>query len=186
MRFSTCLSPCPNLINSRRAGSLPWELRTAMQERSQRFIGHGPNAWTIVKKFKNLWETGTIKKQGLKTPSLRCNLRVDDLAFMTGNPQASVRDVAAPITTSHWWILNNLGFHPYHLNLHQNLEERDLQDCPDFLNWVLTKCDGSPNFLSNVIWAGEVSSCRNGQVNLHNAHYWSDCNPHWVKRTWHQ
>lgn len=106
------------------------------------------------------------------------NLRADVLAFMAVNPQASVRDVAAqaPISKlSVWQMLNNSDLHPYHLNLHQSLRKKDLQDPLYFSNWIITKCDKSLNFFSNVIWTDEASFCRNAQVNLHNAHYWSGC-----------
>lgn len=45
---------------------------------------------------------------------------------------------------------------------------------------------GRPGFLNKVIWSDEASFSRNSQVNLHNAHYWSDSNPYWVLQTQHQ
>lgn len=152
-------------------------------------FGGKPNASTIVRNYENLRQTGSFQPTRKRNPSVSTSLRTDVLAFMAANPHASVREVAAeaPISKSSVWrILKNSGFHPYHVSLHQCLEERDLQNRLDFSNWILTKFEESPHFLSNVMWTDEANFCRNGQVNLHNAHYWSDSNPHWVKRTRHQ
>lgn len=32
-----------------------------------------------------------------------------------------------------------------------------------------------------VHWWGQIFSCHNGQVNLHNAHFWDEQNPYWLK-----
>lgn len=162
--------------------------KAANIDQSRKFGGK-PSASTIIRNYEILRQTGSFQQQRQRTPSVSTSLRTDVLAFMAANPQASVRDVAAqaPISKSTVWrILKDSDFHPYHVSLHQCLEDRDFQNRLDFSNWILTKSEESPDFLSNVMWTDEANFCRNGQVNLHNAHYWSDSNPHWVKRTRHQ
>ncbi|KAH9379575.1 hypothetical protein HPB48_021850 [Haemaphysalis longicornis] len=111
---------------------------------------------------------------------------MDVLAFIAAKPQTSVRDVAAhaPISRSKVWrILKDSDFHPYHVILHQCLEDRDFQNRLNFSIWILTKSEESLDVLRDVMWTDEANVWRNGQVNLPNAHYWSDSNLHWVKRT---
>lgn len=42
-------------------------------------------------------------------------------------------------------------------------------------------CDQDPEALDNVLWTDETQFCRNGNINFHNTHYWSDRNPHWLR-----
>lgn len=105
-------------------------------------FGGKPNASTIIRNYEILRQTGSFQQQRQRTPSVSTSLRTDVLAFMAANPQASVRDVAAqaPISKSTVWrILKDSDFHPYHVSLHQCLEDRDFQNRLDFSNWILTK-----------------------------------------------
>lgn len=77
-------------------------------------------------------------------------------------------------------------YHPYHVCLHQELTPNDFQKRLDFCNWCLIQCDRDPEFVHNVLWTDEAQFCRNANVNLHNAHYWSDTNPHWLRQHRHQ
>ncbi|ERL91683.1 hypothetical protein D910_09010 [Dendroctonus ponderosae] len=41
-------------------------------------------------------------------------------------------------------------------------------------------------FLTNILWTYEATFNSNGGVNLHNMHYWSRANPHWMQEVEHQ
>ena len=43
-----------------------------------------------------------------------------------------------------------------------------------------------PMLLSNILWTDEATFSSDGGVNLHNMHYWSPNNPHWMKEVQHQ
>lgn len=47
-----------------------------------------------------------------------------------------------------------------------------------FCNWLLAQnCD----FLLQILWTDEATFKSNGEVNIHNTHYWSTENPHWLR-----
>lgn len=83
-------------------------------------------------------------------------------------------------------MVKEAGLHPYHIQLHQQLEQKDFESRLHYANWLLQIVDENPQFLRNVIWTDEANFSRDAQVNLHNAHYWSATNPHWLGRTRHQ
>ena len=71
----------------------------------------------------------------------------------------------------------------YHINLHQELTVNDLQNRLNFCNWfVNTDLD----FQLRILWTDEATFKSNGQMNLHNAHYWSPVNPHWLREVDYQ
>lgn len=144
---------------------------------------------TVLNVYNTLRQTGTFRKKRRQNETVNEDQEADVLAFMAANPHASVRDVSGQVTASKstvWRILSKANMHPYHVQLHQRLEPRDLQSRLEFANWILIKCDEDKDFLSNVLWTDEANFCRNGHVNLHNAHYWSATNPHWLLQSRHQ
>lgn len=42
------------------------------------------------------------------------------------------------------------------------------------------------NVLAKILWTDEATFHSNGGVNLHNMHYWSRDNPHWMREVQHQ
>ncbi|XP_050306139.1 uncharacterized protein LOC126743197 [Anthonomus grandis grandis] len=44
----------------------------------------------------------------------------------------------------------------------------------------------NPNIYSEILWTDEATFTRNGGVNLHNMHYWSETNPHWIQQVQRQ
>lgn len=43
-----------------------------------------------------------------------------------------------------------------------------------------------PQFLMRILWTDEATFQSDGRVNLHNTHYWSRTNPHWMREVQHQ
>lgn len=78
-------------------------------------------------------------------------------------------------------ILHKYKYHPYHIELHQELFENDYLRRITFCNWMVNKIRELPNFLSNVMFSDEATFKNNGIVNRHNMHYYSTENPHWVR-----
>ncbi|KAH6946117.1 hypothetical protein HPB50_011755 [Hyalomma asiaticum] len=101
----------------------------------------------------------------------------DEPGSSNQDPQASVRSVGAEdgvSKSSVWRILKKRQLHPYHVQLHQALEHHDLENCTDFANWILIQTEQDPGFINKVLWTDEANFSRSAQVNIHNAHYWSD------------
>lgn len=76
--------------------------------------------------------------------------------------------------------------HPYHLVLHQTLTPEDFDRRLDHCHWLLSMLAENPNLLSTILWTDEATFTSNGGVNLHNMHYWSRSNPHWMQQVQHQ
>lgn len=152
-------------------------------------LGTRPSPMTIVNTYETLKQTGSFTRKRKKASAISDEARSDVLSFMAANPHASVRNVSTetgvPKSTA-WRILKTAGLHPYHLQLHQCLEPRDLQNRLSFANWILIQQEQDDDFLSKVLWSDEASFSRNCQVNVHNAHYWSERNPCWLRRSRHQ
>lgn len=76
--------------------------------------------------------------------------------------------------------------HPYHIVLHQELMEHDLDSRLNFCHWFLNMVDEDPQFLNNVLWTDEATFTSVGNLNLHNMHYWAPTNPRWMRQVQYQ
>lgn len=76
--------------------------------------------------------------------------------------------------------------HPYHIVLHQALNEQDFDNRLNYCQWMLGMLDKNRNFLKEILWTDEATFNSDGRVNLHNMHYWSAENPHWLREVQHQ
>lgn len=145
---------------------------------------------TFVSIFNRFRTTGSVHAQKRKRPaSATDDFDSDVLAYVAVRPEASVREIASAYGASPasvWRSLSRHSYHPYHVCLHQELRPSDFQKRLDFCNWCLIQCDEDPEFLNRVIWTDEAQFCRDSNVNLHNAHYWCDQNPHWLREHKHQ
>lgn len=154
-----------------------------------------PNSRTIRRTFLRLSSTGSFNRAP-ESYRRRDTVRVRDSSqanrvrqAVAQEPRVSVRAISRRTgvsATTAWRILHQGGYHPYHVSLHQSFQPEDYNKRVDFCNWVLNTTEETPNFVDNVIWTDEAHFSRNSQVNLHNAHFWSRSNPHWVRACRHQ
>jgi len=70
------------------------------------------------------------------------------------------------------------NYHPYHINLHQDLHGTDFENRVTFYQWVQHQMYINNEFLSSILFTNETSFTNYSLANLHNMHYWSDENPH--------
>ena len=77
-------------------------------------------------------------------------------------------------------------YHPYHIELHQELHNQDFQLRVTFCEWLLRKIEINPNFVNYIMYSDEATFKSNGAVNRHNMHYYATENPHWVREVQHQ
>lgn len=105
----------------------------------------------------------------------------DVLAAAIVDPHISTRRLARDAGMNHvmvWRILSDQKFHPYHVNLHQALSGQDFQNRINFCNWFRSQ---NFDFSRGILWSDEATFKSTGEVNIHNAHYWSAENPHWLR-----
>ncbi|KAJ8911973.1 hypothetical protein NQ315_003251 [Exocentrus adspersus] len=92
------------------------------------------------------------------------------LLQVTENPstsQKAIGDAVGVSETTVQRILKENRFHAYHIQFHQELLEGDFDLRIDFCNWAQVSC----------LFSDEATFHKNGFVNCHNFHYYSDHNP---------
>ncbi|KAJ8911567.1 hypothetical protein NQ315_007949 [Exocentrus adspersus] len=105
------------------------------------------------------------------------------------NPQVSVRVLSNDLNIKKSSIskcLQKNKFHPYHVQLHQELLENDLERRIHFCQWVHSVVAENEDFFKFVLFTDECTFHRSGFVNRHNFHYYDTQNPHIVQVNNHQ
>jgi Helix-turn-helix domain (DUF4817) len=141
--------------------------------------------------FKNLMQrfdaTGSVdypKHQVTNKNVTNENKEIEILLHVHENPEISSRQLSKLAETSQSTvnrITRKYNYHPYHLELHQELHGNDFQNRIDFCNIMLQRCRENYNFLSVILFTDEATFKSNGMVNRHNMHYYETNNPHWMK-----
>lgn len=121
-------------------------------------------------------------RQNVIRRPVRDDRSADILAAVTVDPHISTRRLAIDSGMSQKTvcrILKDQKWHPYHINLHQALSVRDFPNRVNFCNWLRAQ---NIDFSRQVLWTDEATFKNTGDVNIHNAHYWSPVNPHWLRQ----
>lgn len=95
--------------------------------------------------------------------------------------QKKIQKVVKPADISKFSIhriLQSYKFHPYHVELDQELYGDGFSNRIAFCIWLLNKIREVPNFLSNILLSNEATFKTNGVLNKHNMHYYATENPH--------
>lgn len=107
------------------------------------------------------------------------------LAMVHLDPHVSTRTIQRQLgiskSTAHR-MLKSVRYHPYHITLHQELNENDRLLRMNFCRWALNQLDQDPDFFWNVCFSDEATFKSDGRLNRHNSHYWSPVNPHWHRQ----
>ena len=107
------------------------------------------------------------------------------LAAVAINPHASSRKMEREIgisLTSVLHILHWHQFHPFHISLHQALDDNDFQIRLEYSQWVLHQ---GHDFMSGILFTDEATFTNHGNINVHNMHFWAVGNPHWLRQVQH-
>ena len=141
---------------------------------------------------RRLRETGNVHSIPASVRARRTRTEeniINVLAYVQYDPTLSTRKISAdlgvPKTIVHE-ILQKNNMHPYHIVLHQALNHIDYDHRLNHCHWLLSMIRENPNFLSRILWTDEANFNNTGGVNLHNMHYWSQNNPHWIRQVEHQ
>lgn len=135
---------------------------------------------SLLVRFTNTGNVNYVKHNRTKSVTTEENeFRV--LLSVTENPHVSTRELSDDLSierTSIRRLLKNNKFHPFHVQLHQELKEQDYQHRIHFCTWMQQELQRRDNILENILFTDECTFHRNGFVNRHNFHYYSDVNPH--------
>jgi hypothetical protein len=102
------------------------------------------------------------------------------LLHIQDNPYTSSREVAVLAETSKSSankITKKYLYHPFHIELHQELHGDDCEKRVNFCNVMLELIVRDPTFISKILFTDEATFKSNGTVNRHNMNYCATENP---------
>lgn len=142
-----------------------------------------PNVRTFIDVHRRLGEDGCFKKAKVDTGAHRTRRTVANeeaiLQIVENNPRTSTRRISAAVPNvnreSVRQVLKEQLLHPFHFQKCHHLLEQDFLPRVQFCEWLQNK---GQNFLSLILFTDEAGFSRDGVLNIHNMHYWSDENPH--------
>lgn len=147
---------------------------------------------TAFQRLKNIFEeTGSVKedKRQRVRPVNNEENAFSVLLSITENPHVSTRDLSRQLDISQSTvskIIRTNKFHPYHIQLLQELNEADFARRNHFCNWALNKITEQHDFFENVLFSDEATFHNNGNINKHNLHYYANENPHFHRSVQNQ
>jgi hypothetical protein len=143
-----------------------------------------PSANVILAAAQRLYETGSIlpKKNDCGRQRNQRNVCTVEtvLRAVEQEPETSIRVIAQEHDLSYSTvqrILKEEKMHAYHYTRVQDLREEDYPRRRRFCENFLRRVNEDPQFPSRVIFSDESLFTREGIVNSHNMHMWSDENP---------
>ena len=83
-------------------------------------------------------------------------------------------------------IVGDDGLYPFHIQRVQALFPDDHQHRQTYCQWLLSKVNSDPEFVSNILFTDEARFTRDGVVNVHNTHVYAHENPHEIIAGHHQ
>lgn len=142
-----------------------------------------PNSRSLKNLKERFERTGNVtyeKKSRIKRVLNEENQLAITLSVVE-NPTVSVREISRNLDIDKSSInkcikINKL--HPYHVQLHHELLERDHERRVAFCQWSQNQIREQRNFFKLVLFTDESTFHRNGFVNRHNFHYYDNRNPH--------
>lgn len=144
------------------------------------------------KSFSNLVdqlkETGSLKYKKSKSDIPPVTHELNQalvLNLVENDHQISSRKIAEEMQISRrsvGRILKTHKYHPFHIELHQELHGEDFQNRVNFCQWAEDQIARNNAFFNKVLFTDECQFKKNGQVNRHNLHYWAVENPHWMRQ----
>lgn len=165
--------------------------KRGLQEAADLFNATFPDRMSLISKstvYRNLRkfnETGSVKNipgSGRKRTATNEEKSLDVLLNVHEEPKTSIAKLALNNDISQSSVRRILiknHFHPYKVQLHQELNEDDPDRRMQFCQEMMDRINGN-NIMNNIVFSDESTFCLNGFVNRHNCRYWSDQNPHWM------
>jgi hypothetical protein len=89
------------------------------------------------------------------------------------------KDSGLPQKSVHRILRHKLHLFPYHLSVHQSLQQGDKEKRKEFAEWMLTDLD----LMDKTLWTDEAYFSLNGEINNHNCIVWGKSKPTTVLTT---
>lgn len=160
----------------------------AAETYAMRFENHNHPSPQIFKTLvKSLREIGSFKSKAKVYTNQTATHEINEarvLNLIENNPHIGSREISTETEISKSSVLRILKkyhYHPYHIELHQELHGEDFENRVTFCEWAEERIRNDEHFFDRVLFTDECSFKNNGSVNKHNLHYWSVQNPHWMR-----
>lgn len=144
---------------------------------------------TVCKILQKFNETGEVKdapRSGRSRTATNNEKSLEILLDIQENPKTSTFQLAQNHNISRssvQTILHKQKYHPYKIQLVQELLEDDFDRRLEFCERITNEIEMNEHFLDFVVFSDEATFCLNGSVNRHNSRYWADSNPYWMEET---
>lgn len=146
-----------------------------------------PDRKTILKWHESLLERGSVNDYDYsRSPTVcTCEVKEQVVQHFRDQPTSSERAAANELSISQSSIhrvLSSAGFHPYKLQIMQELYDEDKEERKAFATVELERV-AAPHrhHIEHIIFSDEAHFYLHGQVNRHNCRYWANKNPHWYR-----
>lgn len=142
---------------------------------------------TVSRNLSKFNETGSVKnnpRSGRKKTATDEENALNVVLSVQEEPKTSVPKLALDNNMSERSVRRILKvnkFHPYKVQLHQELNEDDPDRRMQFCQVMMDAINGNNMLMNSIVFSDESTFCLNGFVNKHNCRYWSDHNPHWME-----
>lgn len=140
---------------------------------------------SLLERFQETGNVAFRKRQVIEKLVTNEDNSLTVLLTVQENPNVSTKEIERMTDierTSVKRILKQNKYHAYHIELHQELYERDFLQRQNFSILFLNMIWDNPGFVDNVLFSDEATFKSNGLVNKHNLHYYSTENPHWIRQ----
>jgi transposase len=134
----------------------------------------------LITRFKSIGRADDLPRSGrphIATGEEACTAV---LASLTHTPRQSLRKLSHHCgisTTSVYRICKKYRFHPYKVQLTQELHGDDMDRRMEFCEWYCMQ----EHPWKRIVFSDEAIFYLNGHVNRHNCRYWCDNNPRWME-----
>ena len=141
---------------------------------------------TVSKIVKKYDDTGSVKnkaKSGRPKSATNNENALNLLLHVQEDPHVSTRQLARDYNVSQASVCNlmkSVKWHPYKIQLLQELSEDDFDRRSEFCETVMELSNQNLEFVRHIIFSDEATFYLNGTVNRHNCRYWSPENPPWM------
>ena len=146
--------------------------------------GHVPDRHTInnwVRKFRTTASTEDKKHGGkpktVRTPENIERVRIDFQRSPKRSAHRHAQTLGISRTSLRRILHKDLNFHPYKLQIVQELSDRDHASRRTFCEQFIELTREQPDLIRRVIMSDEAHFQLCGSVNKQNMRYWSDVNP---------
>jgi len=106
--------------------------------------------------------------------------------YFVENQHASIRNASVYLNISYSCVQRTLKkhkWHPFKITLVQQLRVGDTERRFSFIQWLINKKDVEPLIFNNILWTDKSKFMTNEILNRHNAHYWTNENPHRMRES---